>query len=107
MEFEENTPTSDADRRLAEAKKLTLQPIHANVSPEDPHDNEIAVHHLIEPAIANISNDTEEYSSFMPQAARALDRQPANAKFQPYKLILGIIASISLFTGLTIIAFLK
>lgn len=106
MEFEENKPTSDADRRLAEAKKLTLLPVHTDVAPDAPHDSEIAAHHLNEPAIANISNDTEDSTSFMQPATGFLgNEQPTRP--QAYKLIIGIIAGAALFTGLAVVALLK
>lgn len=106
MEFEENKPTSDADRRMAEAKKLTLQPIHADVIPENPSDSEVASRHLNEPAIANIATDIEESTSIV---------QPTESLLQPYsrdsshsrKLIISLTAGITLFMSLIVIALLK
>jgi hypothetical protein len=60
MEFDNNTPVSDEQRRLAESKQITLQPVHADIQPEDQSDSEIATRHINEPAIANIENDTEQ-----------------------------------------------
>jgi hypothetical protein len=60
MEFDHDTPANDEQRRLAEAKKITLQPIHADIQPDETRDSEIAAHHLASPAIANIPNDIEQ-----------------------------------------------
>lgn len=60
MEFDSNTPISDEQRKLAEAKRITLQPLHSDISPEPRPDSEIAAHHLVEPAAPNVSNDTEQ-----------------------------------------------
>lgn len=60
MEFDNNAPVTDDQRRLAESKKLTLQPVHSGVQPDTPADAEIAARHLNEPAIANVETDTEQ-----------------------------------------------
>lgn len=60
MEFDNNAPVSDDQRRLAESKKITLQPVHTDVQPDGPADTEIVARHLNEPAIANIETDTEQ-----------------------------------------------
>lgn len=63
MEFDDNKSTGDTERRLAESKKLTLQPIHDQIEVESPNDDEVASRHLAEPPIKNASNDTEQDSS--------------------------------------------
>ena len=60
MEFDNTTPVSDEQRRLAESKKITVQPVHADIQPDDLPASEIAAHHLNAPAIANIEDDTEQ-----------------------------------------------
>lgn len=106
MEFEDNRPTSDDDRRLAEAKKLTLQPIHMDVAPDDPADSLIAARHLTEPAIGNILNDTEESTTrILPTKSLAVARPLA--KLQSYKLIIGVSAGAIIFSGLAVFALLK
>ena len=60
MEFDKITPASDADRRLAEAKKLTLEPLHTDIAPEAEPDATVVARHLTEGALANVSNDTEQ-----------------------------------------------
>jgi hypothetical protein len=60
MEFDNNTAVSDEQRRLAEAKKITIQPVHTDIQPDDLPDAEIATRHVLEPAIPNIESDTEQ-----------------------------------------------
>lgn len=65
MEFETNTPANDEARRLAESKKLTLQPLHADTTPDERPDTEIVAKHIIEGPVANLANDSEETSKTM------------------------------------------
>lgn len=63
MEFETNAPqysdaVSDETRLSATTRKVTLAPIHDEVSPEKTTEEEIANYHA-EPNIANAPNDTE------------------------------------------------
>lgn len=62
MEFEDtnNQSASDEARRLAESRKLTLNPVHADVAPDPRPDSEDVARHVNGPAIANVPNDTEE-----------------------------------------------
>jgi hypothetical protein len=46
MEFEKDAPVSDDERRLAEVKKITLQPAHTDIVPEDVSASEIASSHI-------------------------------------------------------------
>lgn len=97
---------SDDDRRLAEAKKLILQPIHLDVVPDEPADSLVAARHLTEPAIGNMLNDTEESSSrVLPTRSLAVTRPLA--KLQPYKLLIGVSAGAIAFSSLAVIALLK
>jgi hypothetical protein len=106
MEFESSRPVSDEDRRLAEAKKLVLQPIHLDVVPDDLADSLIAARHLTEPAIGNALNDTEESTTrILPTKSFATTRPLS--KIQSYKLIIGISAGALIFSGLAVFAFLK
>lgn len=106
MEFEDKRPTSDEDRRLAEAKKLILQPIHGDITPDAPQDSEIAARHIIEPPIGNVINDTEESTSQIIPTQSLLDTRQAT-KPQMYKLIIGLTAGVVVFAGLAAFAFLK
>lgn len=106
MEFEDNRPTSDADRRLAEAKKLTLQPLHTDIAPDAPTDSEIATRHINEPPIANVSTDTEEATSFMRPTQSSLESTP-NSGSGSKKLLVGIVLGTSAFMALAGLALLK
>lgn len=106
MEFEDNKPVSDEDRRLAEAKKLTLQPLHTDIGPEILSDSEIATRHIIEPAITNTSNDTEQMAAQVMPTKSLLDAQAA-AKPQTHKLMAGIISGTLIFASLAVFALLK
>lgn len=60
MEFETNTATPDDARLLAQAKKVTIAPIHTDVTPDDLPDSVIAAQHVNSGAIPNASNDIEQ-----------------------------------------------
>lgn len=60
MEFDTTTSVSDEQRRLAEAKKITVQPVHSGLQPDDLPDAEIATRHILEPAIPNVDSDIEQ-----------------------------------------------
>ncbi|MDN5274794.1 MAG: hypothetical protein JWP06_695 [Candidatus Saccharibacteria bacterium] len=60
MEFEKDAPVSDEQRQLAEAKKITVQPAHTNIIPEDISDSEIANQHINGQPIGNVRNDIEQ-----------------------------------------------
>lgn len=106
MEFEDNRPTSEADRRLAEAKKLTLQPVHADIQPEGLLDSEIAARHANGPAIANVPNDTEEATTQLQPTQSFLDSsETAAVTPQPRRLVFGVIGSVLIISGLAYLAF--
>ena len=75
MEFDNNTPVSDEQRRLAESKKITVTPVHPTIEPDELPDSEIAAHHLNAPAIANIEDDTEQNKAPL-QPSDGLLQQP-------------------------------
>ena len=60
MEFDHNSPVSDEQRRLAKAKRITVQPIHTVVEPDPVPDAEIAAKHVSDPPIGNLAIDTEQ-----------------------------------------------
>lgn len=60
MELDNNSPVSDEQRHLAEAKKVTLQPLHTDIQPEDRPDAEIVAQHMRETPLANIPSDIEQ-----------------------------------------------
>jgi hypothetical protein len=68
MEFEKDAPVSDEQRHLAEAKKIAVQPAHANIVPEDISDSEIANQHINGQPIGNIHTDIEQDAPTLDQA---------------------------------------
>ena len=71
MEFDNNTQINDEQRRLAEAKKLVLQPIHSDIAPESTANANDTSSINISP-IANIESDTEQNATLI-QPAGAID----------------------------------
>lgn len=68
MEFEKNAPVSEEQRRLAETKKVQVQPVHDNITPDDIADSEIASSHINGQPIANIQTDMEQDTPTLQQA---------------------------------------
>ncbi|HEY5695797.1 MAG TPA: hypothetical protein VIQ80_03105 [Candidatus Saccharimonadales bacterium] len=90
MELDNNSPVSDEQRRLAEAKKVTLQPLHADVQPEDLPDAEIVSQHLHETPLANIPTDTEQDTASI-QPSQGLLGQAKPQKNRHTGIILAIV----------------
>jgi hypothetical protein len=78
VEFDTITPASDEDRRLAEAKKLILQPLHGDISPEPTSGAEIA-RHLAGPAIANSGSDIEQDVAHIEPSKGLLEKDMSDA----------------------------
>lgn len=103
MEFDNNAPVTDDQRRLAESKKLTLQPVHTDVQPDAPADAEIATSHLNEPAIANVETDTEQNVAAVQPSSGLLadkaDEKHSGGSTTAYVsvAVLGVIAAALLF----------
>jgi hypothetical protein len=76
MEFENNTSSNDEDRRLAEAKKIVIEPLHAAVIPEDLPEAEAAARAGNAPA-ANATNDIEltDQAQLVQPSPSALNKQ--------------------------------
>lgn len=103
MEFEKNTPSvSDEQRRLAETKKLTLEPVHGDITPDDIADSQVAAQHLISPAIENAPNDREQSTKFVvpppKEKTTALTQKPLRTA-SPIRYVAGIV--ILLCVGIT------
>ncbi len=92
MEFDNNTPVSDEQRKLAETKRITLSPVHSDISPEARPDSEIVAHHLVEPPTPNASNDTEQTASLIEPSNSLRTLPPAHSSsHKKTSLILGVI----------------
>ncbi len=65
MEFESTNKASgspeitDEQRQDASLRHVTLEPLHADLAPDDLPDEYIANQHILEPPIANVDIDTE------------------------------------------------
>jgi hypothetical protein len=88
MELETNTPISDDARLLAQAKKLTLQPIHTDVVADDMPDSVIIAQHLTQGPVANIDIDTEQNTPLIAPVGAETDTKPADATGQTRLFVL-------------------
>jgi hypothetical protein len=88
MELETNTPTSDDARLLAQAKKLTLQPIHADVVADEMPDSVIVAQHLTQGPVANIDIDIEQNTPLITPAEAETTGQTADATGQTRLFVL-------------------
>jgi len=102
MEFDNNAPVSDEQRKLAEAKRVTLQPIHTDIAPDPRPDAEIAANHLVEPPVANTSNDTEQETRPIEPSASIHQVNAARSKSQLPRIAL-IVASFLILVVLAIL----
>lgn len=109
MEFENNQPTDDEQQRLAAAKKVTLQPLHAGITPDPIPDAEIAAR-ITQETSPNIASDAEDTTAarLVQPSKSALDKQSARTptRIQPRSswpiLALTIVSAIGATTWLWI-----
>jgi len=106
MEFDNNAPISDEQRKLAETKRVVIEPVHSNIEPETRPDGEVAAHHLVEPPAANTSNDIEQ-TAIPIQPSESMRSQPApiqktSGKIGPIIGICGVILLIFVLVALFI-----
>lgn len=110
MEFDKNTPASEQDRRLAEAKKLTLEPLHSDIAPDPEPDAEIVARHLNDGALANAPNDTEQASSTVqPSKGMLQNEQPVKRRLGPkpsFIALLIVVVGGGITLGITIMTLL-
>jgi hypothetical protein len=104
MEFEKDTPTSDEDRRLAEAKKLTLAPLHTDVAPEGEPDAAVVARHLTEGALANAPNDTEQDQTHVKPSSGLLDDPKTQSSTVKRGKIIVIIVTLLVIIGIIVTA---
>jgi hypothetical protein len=60
MEFEGDKPVSEAERHLAESRQVTIQPLHADVTPNELPAEAIVAAHLSTGAVGNVTGDIEQ-----------------------------------------------
>ncbi len=70
---------SDADRFAASTKKILVQPLHDDVTPDELTEAEVANHHTAEPAIANSTFETEATIAKPPISDTPRSAEPAPA----------------------------
>ena len=103
MEFDKDKPVSDEERRLAEAKKVTVQPIHGDITPDAISDSEIAASHINGQPIANTPNDIEQDAQPVRHIDTPGDTQDPKIKRQALSLVIitlvsaGLVISLSLY----------
>jgi hypothetical protein len=106
MEFEKNTPVSDEQRRLAETKKMTLQPVHSDITPEAISDSEIANRHINGQPISNVSTDIEQDAPTLRSINTETDISSHSTRKQSIGIMIitiisaGVAIAISLFIAL-------
>jgi hypothetical protein len=57
--------TSEDERRQAEARNITIEPLHQGIIPESEPDAIVVAQHVNGPAIANAPNDIEQDSALV------------------------------------------
>lgn len=81
MEFENDTPVNDEQRRLAEAKRLSIEPLDPSLRPDEISEEFTAAQHLRGPAVANAPNDIEQDAAALQPTPSLVS--PASAKKAP------------------------
>ena len=110
MEFEpENKQVSSDDvsyKQSIEAatRRLILEPLHADITPDDISDDYIANRHILDQPIANIECDTETTTPPKVSTAAETPQQAPRTKYAP----LTIITVVSVFVvAIAVLAVLK
>ena len=94
MEFDKDKPASDDERRLAETKKLTLQPMHSDIEPEPVSDAQTVARHLAGPAIENSEIDTEQNAPLIQPSKSVLEKpQPTKKWKNERKFVVVLVAT--------------
>ena len=101
MEFDKDKPVSDEERRLAEAKKVTVRPIHANITPDDLADSAIASSHINGQPIGNTPTDIEQNAQPVRHITTPNDEPDPKIKKQALGLILITVISAGLAIALS------
>ena len=97
MEFDKDTPASDEARRLAESKKLILQPVHVSVAPEET-EGEMVARHLASPAIANVAGDIEQDTPSIQPSESIRQKDNAPRKTHRFSFLFAILFVLALTT---------
>ncbi len=81
MELENDTPITDEQRHLAEARQMNIEPLNPSIRPDAYSDDYTAAQHLRAPAVANAPNDVEQNSIPLQPASSLVS--PTSAKKAP------------------------
>jgi hypothetical protein len=90
MEFDNNSPVSDDQRRLAETKRITLQPMHVDIAPEPIPEAEAAASYASQPMAANIDIDTEQNASLIQPSKGLVSNARSNSRHTATKVIAAV-----------------
>ena len=105
MEFETQRPdeqlsdVTEAARLEASTRQITLDPVHDDVVADDLPDEVIATQHLVQPAIGNISIDTELTASHTGQ--QLIDKKNHRFALAVSLVTVAVVAVVSLFAYLS------
>lgn len=97
MEFENDSPVTDDQRSLAQAKHITVQPMNPFLKPED---NKIDV--PSDQMIANVDRDTETTAQLAKQTSRPTNNSPEPIAAFKHHVIAIISISLSALAGILI-----
>ena len=87
MEFENKKTISDEDRRLAEAKKITIAPLHADITPESTTGSDAVAAEIATRHTPNVSNDSEDtVQNHLVQPSKSILDKPTDSKTRQIKI---------------------
>src|SRR5437868_4351135 len=91
MEFEGDKPVSEAERHMAQSRQVTMQPVHADVVPDDLPAEAVAAAHLDGTVIANVTGDIEQDTPLVRPLAAVLAAADASHKAHTGRIVLTVI----------------
>jgi len=95
MEFEsdKNNPEISEDaRRLAQTKKITLLPMHSNITPEEVPEAEIAARYTSGKPVENVPGDVEQKASPIQPSRELLEKMPDQQRSRTTRVFISAIA---------------
>lgn len=107
MKFDEDGLTPEDIRHQAEARKLTLNPVHTDITPEDEPAAVQVARHLNGPPIADVSNDIEDNTAAIRPSrgvetttvqSQATDFSVRNGVTMALTLVIGAVTAVVLYT---------
>jgi hypothetical protein len=89
--------TSEDERRQAEARNVTIEPLHQDITPESEPDSVAVAQHVNGPAIANAPNDIEQDSTLILPA-----KETVTTPTSGHHVKLATIATLIFIIGITV-----